>query len=333
MPTSSEIYLYGAIGNSLFDEGINAADIVKQIKQVDGKVDTIKIRINSPGGSVNEGLPIITAISEAKSNIETYVDGIAYSMGAMIALAGDEVKMAKQSLMMIHAPMTMAVGNAKELRIEADVLDKYEAATSTIIAAKTKLSDAEVIAKYYAGGDMYFTAAEAVAEGLATSVTGEKARVPKNIRQMGYDQVMSLYNNKEILNSLIKLDDMSTEKVNKEEKSFMKHMKAWFTSDPADEQPGESIKAKLETVEQRLKEQEESRKQLEEKLAAISAEKAEKDKEVEQLKEQVKQNAAATASGERNEQEPAPAGAEAPKSEYEKTIEMLGSAAKSYIKS
>jgi ATP-dependent protease ClpP protease subunit len=101
------------------------------------QVDKITVRINSMGGSVPDGLAIYNAMRRHAAHITVEVDGMAFSIASLIAMGGDTVHMAANALMMIHAPWTVAAGNAAELRQTADTLDTWAAAMASSYAAKT----------------------------------------------------------------------------------------------------------------------------------------------------------------------------------------------------
>lgn len=83
----------------------------------------VEVRINSPGGSVAEGLAIFNALRPRKPVV--YVDGIAASIASLIAMAGARIVMAENSLLMVHWPWTVAEGNASAMRKTAEMLDQF----------------------------------------------------------------------------------------------------------------------------------------------------------------------------------------------------------------
>lgn len=117
-----EIYVYDVIGDPEWGM-IGAMQVIDALKQMEGK--RVTVRINTPGGSVDEGIPMFNAMARHPGGVNTVVDGIAASMGSYLMLAGVERNIAKNAMVMIHNPMTIAWGNAIELRKSADVLDKY----------------------------------------------------------------------------------------------------------------------------------------------------------------------------------------------------------------
>jgi ATP-dependent protease ClpP protease subunit len=111
MPT---IYLYSEILPG------EAARVVAELAADRGPVE---VRINSPGGSVAEGLAIFNALKPRQPLV--YVDGIAASIASLIAMAGARISMADNALMMMHWPWTVAEGNASAMRKTADTLDQF----------------------------------------------------------------------------------------------------------------------------------------------------------------------------------------------------------------
>lgn len=164
-----EILIYGDIGQSWWDETITASDFVRELTAIDA--DAITVRINSIGGSVPDGIAIYNAIKRHKAKITTVVDAMALSIASLIAMAGDEVQMAENAVLMVHAPWTYAAGNSADLRDTADQLDTWASAMSTSYASKTGKSKEEVMALLTDGKDHWYTAEEAKAFGFADVVT------------------------------------------------------------------------------------------------------------------------------------------------------------------
>ncbi|WP_126312349.1 ClpP-like prohead protease/major capsid protein fusion protein [Delftia acidovorans] len=165
---AAEIFIYGDIGESWWDETVSARDFVAELQALD--VEAITIRINSVGGSVPDGLAIYNAMRRHKATVTVEVDGMAFSIASLIAMGGDKVHMADNAMLMIHAPWTYAAGNAAELRDLADQLDTWAAAMATSYAARTNDHDG-ALALLTDGKDHYYTAAEAKAAGFVDEVT------------------------------------------------------------------------------------------------------------------------------------------------------------------
>lgn len=170
---SAEVLIYGDIGESWWGESVAAKDFVKEISALD--VDQLDIRINSYGGSVSDGIAIHNAIKRHKAKTTVTIDGAAFSIASLIAMAGDTVQMAENALLMVHAPWGYAAGNSADLREFADMLDTWAQAMATSYAAKTGKDYADMLALLTDGEDHWYTAAEAMDAGFIDEVTGALA--------------------------------------------------------------------------------------------------------------------------------------------------------------
>lgn len=177
-PKTAEIYVYGNIGDRWNEDGVVAATMVKEIAALD--VDEISLRINSYGGSVPDGLAIFNALKRHPATVHTYVDGVAVSCASYIAMAGDKITMAKNAQMMVHAPWGYAIGNAMQLREQAEVLDRYAKALASGYADKSGMSPEDALALLTDGKDHWYLAEEAVEAGLADEV-GDEAEVAASL--------------------------------------------------------------------------------------------------------------------------------------------------------
>lgn len=111
--------------------------------------EDIDIDITSYGGSVSAGLAICNILKQASANghkTKSHVIGIAASMASAIACACDEMTIDSNAFLMVHNPWTIALGNAIDLRKEAEVLDQYRDALLAIYRTKFDCSE-EVIKK------------------------------------------------------------------------------------------------------------------------------------------------------------------------------------------
>lgn len=164
----AEVYIYGAIGG--WYEGIDAKSILNEIKEL-GDVDSVDLHINSPGGSVSDGIAIFNAFKRLKAEVTVYVDGLAASIASVIAQCGDKRVMAEGALMMIHDPSTFVWGNAADMRKEADVLDVHKETLMTVYL-NAGFSDKEELGRLMSA-ETWMTGEEAVENGLADEVEGE----------------------------------------------------------------------------------------------------------------------------------------------------------------
>ena len=165
--SDSEVFLFDEIG--FF--GIQAEPFIKNLNDIDS--DTIELRVNSPGGSVFEGMAIFNAIQRHPARITAHVDGLAASISSVITLAADEVRMAQGAFMMIHNPWSFVIGSAAEMRKEAEVLDKIGDSLVNIYVKKTGADRSEI--QQLMDDETWFNAEEAVEIGLADSITEQAA--------------------------------------------------------------------------------------------------------------------------------------------------------------
>lgn len=166
---SADVYIYGNIGDRWDDNGVIAADFVRELAALD--VETINLRINSFGGSVPEGVAIYNALARHSAKVNTYIDGLAASCASYIAMAGDTISIAENAHIMIHAPWGVAVGNSKDLRARADVLDGFAKALASGYAKASGQTLDECLALLSDGADHWYSAQEAVDAGFAHEVT------------------------------------------------------------------------------------------------------------------------------------------------------------------
>ena len=155
-----------SIDDNIGGWGITANDFIAELKDL-GDVDEINVRISSGGGSIVEGNAIFNALKRHPANVITHIDSIAASMASVIAMAGDEVRMAANALFMIHNPWTASVGGAEQLRKDADLLDKMENNIRNSYD-RSNLSVDELSAAMDA--DTYYTAEEALEAGFIDSI-------------------------------------------------------------------------------------------------------------------------------------------------------------------
>lgn len=117
-PDEAEVLLYDEIGGWF---GNTADDLIAELKGISSP--RMRVRINSPGGSVFEGIAIANALRAHPATVTVQVDAIAASIASVIAMAGDRIEMAPNSMMMIHDASGMAWGNAAEMEEMAELLD------------------------------------------------------------------------------------------------------------------------------------------------------------------------------------------------------------------
>lgn len=170
-----EVFIYGEITKWAWTEdGEHSATTFKEELDGLGDVETINLYINSPGGSVFEGIAIGNMLKRHQAKVIVYVDALAASIASVIAvIAGDVVYMYKNSMLMIHNAWTFAWGNAQQLRKEADDLDRINqsAIQSYLQKAGDKLDEEKLTEMLDA--ETWLSADEAYEYGLCDVVLEE----------------------------------------------------------------------------------------------------------------------------------------------------------------
>jgi ATP-dependent protease ClpP protease subunit len=163
---TAAVHIYDEIG--FF--GVTAADFVKDFTAI--KASSIDVHVNSPGGEVFDGVAIHNAIKNHPANVTVRIDGLAASAASFIAMAGDQIVIEKNAQMMIHDALSLAVGNAAELRDLADMLDKTSESIAQMYADRAGGDAADWRKAMKA--ETWYSAQEAVDAGLADEVAGAK---------------------------------------------------------------------------------------------------------------------------------------------------------------
>lgn len=178
-----ELRIYGAIGADIWAEKTTEAeDVVDALADASGPVN---VRINSEGGIVADALAIYNALSRYPDPVSVDIDGVAYSAASLIAMAGDPIRIAGNGLMMVHAPHTIAVGNERDLERATRMLGKYREAMAHSYRRGGKIAADTINGWLTDGEDHYFTAQEAVTEGLADEITAAAA-IAASLRPLPY---------------------------------------------------------------------------------------------------------------------------------------------------
>lgn len=164
------LYIYGDITSYPWVQSdVSSYNLSMALEQL-GDVDEIDVYINSYGGEVAEGLAIHNALKRHKAKVTTYCDGFACSIASVIFMAGDVRVMNNASLLMVHNAWTSAVGNADELRKQADDLDTITQQTINVYMEKVNISEEEL--KSLLNEEKWISPQEALEKGFATMIAG-----------------------------------------------------------------------------------------------------------------------------------------------------------------
>lgn len=114
-----EVDIYSDIGFW----GVTAAGFKAALKGL-GELQTLTVNINSPGGDVFDGIAIYNDLLAHPAEVTVRVTGLAASAASVIAMAGDRLEVADNAFLMIHNAWTVAMGDHRDMRQTADVLEK-----------------------------------------------------------------------------------------------------------------------------------------------------------------------------------------------------------------
>jgi ATP-dependent protease ClpP protease subunit len=156
-PSRTSVMLYDEIGWF----GVTAQDFINDLKQVTGPID---LHLNSPGGEVFDGIAI-HAFLAARGNVTTYVDSLAASIASVIAMAGTEIVMGRNASFMVHDGFGMCIGNAADMREQAELLERVSDNIASIYADRTGKPKDDWRAAMLA--ETWYIGQEAVDAGLA----------------------------------------------------------------------------------------------------------------------------------------------------------------------
>ena len=201
-----DVYIFDEIGMG----GVNAQGFIEEIKSF--KDSPMNLHINCVGGDVFDGMAIYNIIKKRTAKTTVYIEGIAASMGSVIALAADSVVMAENSLFMIHNAWGGAMGEAKEMKKTANLLDKISGEIADIYVKKTKLPYDKV--KEMMDEETWLNAEEALELGFIDSIS-DAIKVAAKYDVSKFKNIT----NKEIKNKL---------SINIKSKKMTDELKAWF---------------------------------------------------------------------------------------------------------
>ena len=187
------LYLDGVIAEeSWFDDDVTPKAFKADLFAGEGD---IIIWLNSPGGDCIAASQIYSMLMDYPGNVTVKIDGIAASAASVIAMAGTKVLMAPTALMMVHNPLTVAIGDSEEMHkaiamlseVKESIINAYEIKTGQSRAKLSHLMDAET----------WLNANKAIELGFADSILeDEKKRIQ-------LDDVTYAFSRRAVTNSLL----------------------------------------------------------------------------------------------------------------------------------
>lgn len=160
---SRTLYLCGSIADeSWFDDDVTPKAFKSDLNAGQGD---IVVWINSPGGDCVAAAQIYNMLMDYKGNVTIKIDGIAASAASVIAMAGTKVLMSPTALMMIHNPLTVAIGDSEEMQKAIDMLTEVKESIINAYEIKTGLSRAKL--SHLMDAETWMNANKAIELGFA----------------------------------------------------------------------------------------------------------------------------------------------------------------------
>ena len=161
----AEVTMYGVIGQ----DDLTAKDFHGQLEAL-GNVSAIDLHVHSEGGSILDGIAMYNLLRDHPAQVTAHIDGMALSMASVVCMGGNEIEMAARSLIMIHNPLNLTIGDADAMRHSANLLDKLK---DEIVAAYAERSgqDPDAVAELM-DAETWMTAEEALDAGFCDRISG-----------------------------------------------------------------------------------------------------------------------------------------------------------------
>jgi ATP-dependent Clp protease, protease subunit len=193
--SNSEILIYGYIGKW---EDVDYKGFRDSFQQILSTKKDITIRIHSGGGSVYEGLAIYDLMRSSDSNITTIVEGMAASMGSVIALGGDTIKMTENAFFMMHAPTSGAWGDKTAMQSAVSQLIQAENRLVEIYKKRTNAEESVILDWMKPNNDTWIDSTQCLKMKICDQViTPSKNRQfqanPEDILNKSVEEIFATY--------------------------------------------------------------------------------------------------------------------------------------------
>ena len=179
--------------DSWFDDDVTPKLFREQLNAGTGD---IVLWVNSPGGDCVAASQIYTMLMEYKGRVTVKIDGIAASAASVIAMAGTEVLMAPTSLLMIHNPLTVAIGDTEEMQKAIAMLDEVKESIINAYELKTGMSRAKLA--HLMDAETWMNAQKAIELGFADGMLSRNTALPEDIPLNSYQ-----FSRRAVTNSLL----------------------------------------------------------------------------------------------------------------------------------
>nr|DAZ62456.1 MAG TPA: Putative ATP dependent Clp protease [Caudoviricetes sp.] len=172
--------------DSWFDDDVTPALFKDELNAGDGD---ITVWINSPGGDCVAAAQIYNMLVDYSGNVTVKIDGMAASAASVIAMSGDKVLMSPVSMLMIHNPATIAMGDHNEMQKAIDMLSEVKESIMNAYAIKTGLSRAKL--SHLMESETWMNANKAVELGFADGVLERESNTPNNSAAMEFSRKLT----------------------------------------------------------------------------------------------------------------------------------------------
>ena len=172
---------YADVYDYLGYENINPKAIKQALNKANGS--DVELEINSPGGYVDAGSEIYTALKEYPGKVTAKITGQACSAASWIALAADRVEMSPTAQMMIHRASTMSIGNSDDLASDLNALNSLDKSFVDLYSQRTGL-DAQEVYRLMCN-TTWMNAKEAVDKGFADEIMFQNDKKPALVNADG----------------------------------------------------------------------------------------------------------------------------------------------------
>ena len=213
---------YADVYDYLGYENINPKAIKQALNEANGS--DVTLEINSPGGYVDAGSEIYTALKEYQGQVIAKITGQACSAASWIALAADRVEMSPTAQMMIHRASTISIGNSDDLASDLNALNSLDKSFVDLYSQRTGL-DAQEVYRLMCN-TTWMNAKEAVDKGFADEIMFQNDKKPALVNADG-----SLSVKPDTINKIKNLlHGKSTENVVKLQENLNKENKSQLTN-------------------------------------------------------------------------------------------------------
>lgn len=213
---------YADVYDYLGYENINPKAIKRALNEANGS--DVELEINSPGGYVDAGSEIYTALKEYQGQVTAKITGQACSAASWIALAADRVEMSPTAQMMIHRASTISIGNSDDLASDLNALNSLDKSFVDLYSQRTGL-DAQEVYRLMCN-TTWMNAKEAVDKGFADEIMFQNDKKPALVNADG-----SLSVKPDTINKIKNLlHGKSTENVVKLQENLNKENKSQLTN-------------------------------------------------------------------------------------------------------